>query len=109
MGKKTSEKLSDWAASFFGSWPFIVWSSIFIIAWMLFNTYSIFSFDKPPFIGLNLILSCVAAYQAPLVLMAANRQAKLDRRRDDDDYRLDKDTNKRIKHIEEILKTKFHE
>jgi uncharacterized membrane protein len=107
MGNKYTfgEKCADKIASYGGSWSFVFTSILFLLSWMLFNTY-FKSFDPPPFIGLNLILSCVAAFQAPFILMSANRQAQLDRKRDEKDFALDKDTNKKINEILEILKNK---
>lgn len=100
--KKTSlaDKCSDIIANFGGSWRFIFSAAFFLIFWMIFNTKSPHGFDPPPFIGLNLILSCVAAFQAPFILMSQNRQSEIDRSRDIKDYKLDKETNEKIKELE---------
>ncbi|TXK74835.1 DUF1003 domain-containing protein [Paenibacillus sp. N3.4] len=78
--KKTSwaDRLADSIARLGGSWTFILSFAIFLGAWMLFNLTS-FAFDEPPFILLNLILSCIAAFQAPVILMSQNRQAARDK------------------------------
>ncbi|OCT12716.1 hypothetical protein A8709_28160 [Paenibacillus pectinilyticus] len=78
--KKTSraDRLADHIATFGGSWAFILLFSLFLIIWMLLNLMS-FAFDKPPFILLNLILSCISAFQAPVILMSQNRQAAKDK------------------------------
>ncbi|OAS21451.1 hypothetical protein A8708_30620 [Paenibacillus oryzisoli] len=78
--KKTSraDRLADGIANFGGSWAFILLFSLFLILWMSINVMS-FAFDKPPFILLNLILSCISAFQAPVILMSQNRQASKDK------------------------------
>ncbi|KQX54657.1 MULTISPECIES: DUF1003 domain-containing protein [unclassified Paenibacillus] len=78
--KKSSraDRLADHIASFGGSWTFIVLFCAFLGVWMIINLMG-FAFDKPPFILLNLILSCVSALQAPVILMSQNRQAARDK------------------------------
>ncbi|CAN7664346.1 DUF1003 domain-containing protein [Paenibacillus sp. LjRoot153] len=78
--KKTSwaDRLADNIAKFGGSWAFILLFSLFLVIWMTINFMS-FAFDKPPFILLNLILSCISAFQAPVILMSQNRQASKDK------------------------------
>ncbi|NOU67089.1 DUF1003 domain-containing protein [Paenibacillus sp. LMG 31461] len=78
--KKTSwaDRLADDIATFGGSWAFILLFSLFLVIWMTINCLS-FAFDKPPFILLNLILSCISAFQAPVILMSQNRQASKDK------------------------------
>jgi uncharacterized membrane protein len=77
VGQKASDRLSR----FGGSWTFIISFGTFIVIWMLINTWLLAkgSFDPYPFILLNLVLSCLAAVQAPIILMAQNRQAERDR------------------------------
>ncbi|MCD1261200.1 DUF1003 domain-containing protein [Paenibacillus athensensis] len=81
--KKTtswSDRLADRIATFGGSWTFIVLFSGFLVVWMCLNTLaSWLAFDKPPFILLNLILSCLSAFQAPIILMSQNRQTARDK------------------------------
>jgi uncharacterized membrane protein len=84
------EKMSDGLAKFAGSWRFIM---IFgaILAFWIFTNIKLLSnpFDPFPFILLNLILSCIAAIQAPIIMMSQNRQEKKDRMRSDNDYKID--------------------
>lgn len=76
------ERLSDIVASFGGSWHFIICSVIVIFAWIIFNqSISRRPFDPYPFVFLNLILSCVAALQAPIIMMSQRRQDDKDRER----------------------------
>ncbi|QYR19125.1 DUF1003 domain-containing protein [Paenibacillus sp. sptzw28] len=80
--KKTrwSDRLADKIASFGGSWSFIVIFGLFLLVWMLWNTLSgKLKFDPPPFILLNLCLSFIAAFQAPVILMSQNRQEARDK------------------------------
>ena len=74
MGDKLADKVTEIA----GSWGFIVGFCIFLIVWMIINTIMIVKFDEYPFILLNLILSCIAALQAPIIMMSQNRAAKKD-------------------------------
>ncbi|NDF60452.1 MAG: DUF1003 domain-containing protein [Crocinitomicaceae bacterium] len=82
------QKLADKVASFGGSWTFIVSFGIFITIWILLNILILQSnnFDPYPFILLNLILSCIAALQAPVIMMSQNRQEEKDRERSKKDY-----------------------
>lgn len=91
--KKVSEQLTfgqraaDAIAHFAGSWTFILVFLSVILLWVLGNVYFLFrSFDPYPFILLNLVLSCVAAIQAPLIMMSQNRQEEKDRQRAENDY-----------------------
>lgn len=75
-----SDRLADKVASFGGSWAFILLFIIFLAFWMIWNSVMLFfQFDSPPFILLNLILSCISALQAPFILMSQNRQAARDK------------------------------
>ncbi len=84
------EKLSDKIAKFGGSWPFIIIFLLFILIWMIINVIilSSRSFDPYPFILLNLVLSCIAAIQAPVIMMSQNRQESKDRARSMHDYQI---------------------
>jgi len=77
-----SEKLADSVAKFGGSWKFVMFFFIFIAGWMTLNVYFLITkpFDPYPFILLNLILSSLAAFQAPIIMMSQNRQAEKERR-----------------------------
>ena len=84
FGEKSADKL----AKFAGSWLFIISFCIFLIGWIVINLYFLNNpFDPYPFILLNLILSCLASVQAPLIMMSQNRQEEKDRRRSESDYR----------------------
>ena len=85
MGDKLADKVTEIA----GSWGFIVGFCIFLIVWMIINTIMIVKFDEYPFILLNLILSCIAALQAPVIMMSQNRAAKKDSLRSLNDYKTD--------------------
>lgn len=77
-------------AKFGGSWAFIISFFVFCFSWMLINilNLSLTTFDPYPFILLNLILSCVAAIQAPIILMSQNRKEQKDRKRAEYDYKI---------------------
>ena len=104
IGQKTSDALSKWA----GSWIFIIAFFIFLALWVATEGYFILSLikggtftDVYTFILLNLILSCLAAIQAPIILMSQNRASQKDRMRAEYDY----DVNRRAeKEIKEIIK-----
>lgn len=82
------QKSADAVAKFGGSWPFIFLFVVILGSWILLNTLHFFglSFDRYPFILLNLVLSCLAAIQAPIIMMSQNRQAARDRIAADHDY-----------------------
>lgn len=83
------EKAADNLAKFAGSWLFIISFCIFLAGWILINLFVLFDpFDPYPFILLNLILSCLASVQAPLIMMSQNRQEEKDRRRAEGDYKV---------------------
>lgn len=83
-----SQRVADKVAAFGGSWTFIIAFIFCILIWISINIFSFFNeaFDPYPFILLNLILSCVAALQAPIIMMSQNRQDEKDRRRSKADY-----------------------
>ncbi|HEX2982681.1 MAG TPA: DUF1003 domain-containing protein [Ignavibacteriales bacterium] len=83
------EKLADSVARIGGSWKFIIGFALFLILWMIINIFFLVSkaFDPYPFILLNLCLSCLAAIQAPIIMMSQNRQAKKDRLEAEEDFR----------------------
>jgi uncharacterized membrane protein len=85
-----AQKLSDKVAAFGGSWTFIVAFMVGMLIWMSINTFWFFhvTFDPFPFIFLNLILSCIAALQAPIIMMSQNRQEEKDRERAKKDFRV---------------------
>ena len=82
------QKLADIIAKIAGSWTFIIIFVILLAAWMIFNLIFKNSIDPYPFILLNLILSCVAAIQATIIMMSQNRQEQKDRLRNENDYKV---------------------
>ncbi|WP_119325360.1 DUF1003 domain-containing protein [Companilactobacillus musae] len=89
-GKRTTgQRLADAVAKFGGSWGFIITFTIILVVWMTINVVHLFGvhFDPYPFILLNLFLSCVAAIQAPIIMMSQNRQAERDRFDSENDYK----------------------
>ena len=86
----TGQRLSDIIADFGGSWMFIITFMSFILFWLLTNVYvlTMKPFDPYPFILLNLILSCIAALQAPIIMMSQNRLEEKDRERSKHDYKV---------------------
>ena len=82
------QKISDKVARFGGSWAFIISFFIILIIWILYNSLAPIgdNFDPYPFILMNLILSCIAALQAPIIMMSQNRQEEKDRKRSENDY-----------------------
>ncbi len=81
------EKLADDIAAIAGSWGFIFCFVCFLLAWMIFNLFAVNSPDPYPFILLNLILSCIAAIQAPIIMMSQNREAKRERLKSTNDFK----------------------
>lgn len=79
------EKLADKISIIIGSWVFIICFLVFLLLWIFFNE----KIDPYPFILLNLILSCVASIQAPIIMMSQNREAKKDSMRNKNDYKTD--------------------
>ena len=85
FGQKAADKL----ASFAGSWAFVISFALFLAAWITANLRLLKQpFDPYPFILLNLILSCISALQAPLIMMSQNRQEEKDRKRSEGDYKI---------------------
>ena len=88
FGDKVADKVSEIA----GSWGFILGFILFLLFWIILNGYVLKGenqLDEYPFILLNLLLSCLAALQAPVIMMSQNRQAKKDSLRNQNDYRTD--------------------
>ena len=82
------QNIADKVASFGGSWKFIIIFGAVVIAWIIFNAVAvgILKFDPYPFILMNLFLSCIAAFQAPVIMMSQNRKEEKDRKRAENDY-----------------------
>lgn len=85
FGDRVADKLTEKA----GSWSFILGFSIFLILWIVLNLTILKNLDPYPFILLNLLLSCIAALQAPIIMMSQNRAAKKDSMRSKNDYKTD--------------------
>jgi uncharacterized membrane protein len=115
LGQKAADKI----AQFGGSWTFIILFFLFLFSWMGVNSYLLIKrpFDPYPYILLNLTLSCLAALQAPLILMTQNRQAERDRidahydhainrKAERENQLLQKDMNKLITIVKEIRNNK---
>lgn len=83
------EKIADDLTRIAGSWSFIIGFFIFLLLWITLNLTGIIKLDEFPFILLNLLLSCLAAFQAPIIMMSQNRQSKKDTLRSKNDYRVD--------------------
>lgn len=101
----TGQKLADKIASFGGSWTFIISFFSFLILWMTINIWLLAAkaFDPYPFILLNLILSCIAAIQAPIIMMSQNRQEQKDRQRAEHDYKINLKAELEIKLLGEKM------
>jgi uncharacterized membrane protein len=99
------QKIADKVASFGGSWTFIIAFGIFILIWIGSNIYFLANkgFDPYPFILLNLILSCLAALQAPVIMMSQNRQEEKDRERAKNDYMINLKSELEIRMLHEKL------
>src|SRR6266700_4947017 len=99
------ERLSDRIASFGGSWRFIITFGVVIVLWIAINVVLLATraFDPFPFILLNLILSCLAALQAPVIMMSQNRVEARDRLRAENDYKVNLKAELEIRHLHEKI------
>jgi len=99
------QRMADKIAQFGGSWTFIIAFFSFILIWIGVNIWVFASkpFDPYPFILLNLILSCLAAIQAPIIMMSQNRQEQKDRRRGEQDYKVNLKAELEIKLLSEKI------
>ena len=95
------DKVADTVANGMGSWNFIIWQSIFVVIWMALNVIGfVRHWDTYPFILLNLIFSTQAAYAAPIIMMAQNRQACRDRLQAENDYQTNLDAKLEIEALQ---------
>lgn len=107
--KTRGDRMADWVAEKAGSWTFIFGFSSFLFIWIVINAVILQkdAVDPFPFILLNLVLSCIAAIQAPIIMMSQNRQAKKDSLRNKNDYHVDLKSELILEelyvHIEKIL------
>jgi uncharacterized membrane protein len=99
------QRLADKIATFGGSWTFIITFFTFIMVWIGMNIWVLYTkpFDPFPFILLNLILSCLAAIQAPIIMMSQNRQEQKDRQRGEHDYKINLKAELEIKLLSEKI------
>lgn len=97
------QRLADNVASFGGSWAFLISFGVVIAFWITLNLGSATRFDPYPFILLNLILSCVAAVQAPVIMMSQQRQEAKDRARSRNDYQVNLKAELEIRHLHEKM------
>lgn len=97
------ERLADKIATFGGSWTFLIFFGVFLIIWVSINSLVLLwrPLDPYPFIFLNLILSCLAAVQAPVIMMSQNRQEAKDRIRSQHDYQVNLKAELEIRHLHE--------
>ena len=104
-GLTLGQRLADKIATFGGSWTFILSFFSFILIWMAINVWLLTKkpFDPFPFILLNLILSCLASIQAPIIMMSQNRQEQKDRRRAEHDYKINLKAELEIKLLSEKI------
>lgn len=100
------QRMADHVARFGGSWRFLITFGFFLALWILVNVVLTFfshdkAFDPFPFILLNLVLSCLASVQAPIIMMSQNRQEARDRKRGEDDYKINLKAELEIKNLHE--------
>lgn len=95
------ERLADAVAAGMGSWRFIIIQTIIVAAWMVLNAVAYIShWDPYPYILLNLLFSTQAAYAAPIIMMAQNRQSDRDRVKADEDFQTNIDAKKEIEQLQ---------
>jgi len=99
------ERLADRIAAFGGSWTFLIGFAVFLVVWVTVNSLVLLwrPVDPYPFILLNLVLSCLAAVQAPIIMMSQNRQEAKDRQRSQHDYQVNLKAELEIRHLHEKI------
>ncbi len=98
------QKLADNVAGGMGSWTFIIWQTVIVIVWMILNFVGIvYHWDPYPFILLNLLFSTQAAYAAPIIMMAQNRQNDKDRIQAQKDYQTNIEAKQEIEELQKRL------
>lgn len=104
--KSVGDRWADKVAKFGGSWTFIIFFKVMLIAWIVLNSWVMLQqpFDPYPYIFLNLVLSCIAALQAPIIMMSQNRQEAKDRIRAEKDYRINLKAEREIQELKDLLK-----
>lgn len=108
--RSLGEQAADAVARFGGSWTFILLFCFILVVWMLVNAtgFILGRFDPYPFILLNLVLSCIAALQAPVIMMSQRRQEAKDRLRSENDYKVNLKAELEIRHLHEKLDLHLH-
>jgi len=103
--RKFGQRLADSVANRMGSWKFIIWQTLIVAAWMMLNVILIVThrWDPYPFILLNLVFSTQAAYAAPIIMMAQNRQNDRDRAQADADYKTNCEAKEEIEDLQKRL------
>jgi uncharacterized membrane protein len=104
-GVTLGQRLADRVASFGGSWNFIGLFALVLVGWITVNSFALLqrAFDPYPYILLNLMLSCLAAIQAPIIMMSQNRMEARDRLRSENDYQVNLKAELEIRHLHEKL------
>jgi uncharacterized membrane protein len=99
------ERLSDRIAAFGGSWTFIIFFSAVLLLWIVLNSFVLLTraFDPYPYILMNLVLSALAALQAPVIMMSQNRSEDRDRARGENDYKINLKAELEIRHLHEKI------
>jgi len=99
------ERLSDTIAAFGGSWTFIIFFSVVLLVWIVINSVVLMTraFDPYPYILMNLVLSALAALQAPVIMMSQNRTESRDRLRGENDYKVNLKAELEIRHLHEKI------
>ncbi|VVB82793.1 Uncharacterised protein [uncultured archaeon] len=108
FGQKAADKVTEIT----GSWGFILFLFVILLAWVAVNSYFLVKysqgpFDPYPFVFLNLVLACLAVIQAPIILMSQNREAQKDRIKNEYDYQVNKKAEEEIREIKELLRRKL--
>jgi uncharacterized membrane protein len=104
QARSLGERLADRVAAVGGSWNFIIGFAVVMVVWMGLNSFLLAkAFDPYPYILLNLCLSCLAAIQAPIIMMSQNRQAAVDRMNADNDYQVNVKSELEILQVHEKL------
>jgi uncharacterized membrane protein len=99
------QKVSDKVARFGGSWRFIILFGIVLTLWIIYNVLAVgnYQFDPYPFILMNLILSTIAALQAPIIMMSQNRQEEKDRKQSENDYLINLKAEMQIRSLQQKM------
>jgi uncharacterized membrane protein len=98
------QRLADSVATGMGSWRFIIIQTVIVVVWMTLNVIGfVYHWDVYPYILLNLLFSTQAAYAAPIIMMAQNRQNQRDRAQADEDFRTNVEAKREIEELQTLL------